>query len=130
MKMHITFLITLAAIAFANGHQQLSNLPITTAFSMTDASGAVADIHNDSLGPYFDGVDGVTSFLTTNGYNGLVWGDWQFGTLNSTARKVFISFMNPIPVINGGTTTPNPPFPTKNVIAHIEDKCTMISNSL
>src|SRR6266480_473022 len=130
MKLHSFFLIGLAAIAFANGHQQLSNLPITTAFAMVDGSGAVADIQSDNLGSYFDGVDGVTSFLTTNGYNGIVWGDWQFGTLNSTTRKVSISFVNPIQVANGGTATPNPPFTMKSVIAHIEDKCTMISYSM
>jgi len=130
MKLHSLLLIVLASITFVNGPQPLSNLPITTAFAMTDASGAVAEIQSDSLGPYHDGVDGVTSFLTTNGYNGIVWGDWQFGTLNSATRKVYISFMNPIPVINGGTATPNPPFPTKNVIAHIEDKCTAISYNM
>ena len=46
------------------------------------------------------------SFLTTNGYNGIVWGDWQFGTLNSTTRKVSISFASPIQVANGGTAIP------------------------
>src|SRR5262245_54303301 len=127
MKLHRFFLTALAAITFVNGHQPPSNLPITSAFAMTDASGGVADIQGDSLGSYFDGVDAVTSFLTTNGYNRIIWGDWQFGTLNSTTRKVYLSFMNPIPVIAGGTTTPVPPFQTKNVTAHIEDLCTMIA---
>src|SRR5207302_10894006 len=95
-----------------------------------DASSAVADIQSDALGSYFDGVNSVTSFLTTNGYNGIVWGDWQFGTLNSTTRKVSISFANPIQVTNGGTAIPNPPFTVKNVTAHIEDKCTQIFNDM
>jgi hypothetical protein len=82
------------------------------------------------VGPYFDGVNAVTSFLTTNGYNGIVWGDWQFGTLNSTTRKVSISFASPIQVANGGTAIPNPPFTTNNVIAHIEDKCTAFTLSM
>src|SRR5215831_4563850 len=128
MKLRNFVLICVAAVAFAK--TPLSNLPISTTLLGADNSGTTTDIQSDGLGSYYDGIDADTSFLTTNGYNGIVWGDWQFGTLNSTTRKVYISFMNPIPVINGGTATPNPPFPTKNVIAHIEDKCTMISNSL
>ena len=88
------------------------------------------DIQSDGLGSYYDGVDADTSFLTTNGYNGIVWGDWQFGTLNSTMRKVSISFVNSISVVNGGTAIPNPPFTVKNVIAHIEDKCTALGLSM
>ena len=120
----------LVTASFAKGPQRLSNLPITTTFLNADTSGAIADIQNDGLGSYFDGVEAVTSFLTTNVYNGLVWGDWQFGTLNSTTRKVSLSFASPIQVADGGTAVPNPPFTVKNVIAHVEDKCTMISNSL
>ena len=135
MKLHKLFLLCLAfvslsAIVFANGPRQLSNLSITSTFASADPSGAVADIESDNLGSYFDGVDAVTSFLTTNGYGGIVWGDWQFGTLNSTTRKVSIGLTNAIPVVNGGTATPNPPFTTKFVTAHIEDKCTMISYSM
>jgi hypothetical protein len=130
MKLLSFFLISLSAIALPNGHQQLSNLSITSTFASADVSGAVADIESDNLGSYFDGVDAVTSFLTTNGYGGIVWGDWQFGTLNSTTRKVSIGLTNAIPVVNGGTATPNPPFTTKIVTAHIEDKCTMISYSM
>jgi len=55
----------------------------------------------------------VTSFLTTNGYNGIVWGDWQFDALSSTTRVVSIGFANPIQVANGGTAIPNPPFTSK-----------------
>ena len=124
-------LLLMCLAAFGMGpKQQLSNLPITATFAATDGSGNLADVESDNLGSYSDAVDGVTSFLTTNGYNGIVWGDWQFGTLDSTVRKVGISFTNPIPVANGGTATPNPPFTTKNVIAHIEDKCTAISYSM
>ncbi len=130
MKLRSFMLIFLAATSFAKGPQRLSNQPITTTFANADASGAMADIQSDGLGSYFDGVGGVTSFLTTNGYNGIVWGDWQFGTLNSTTRLVSISLANPIPVANGGTATPNPPFTIKNVRAHIEDKCTMLGYSM
>jgi len=130
MKLCSVLLICFAATALAKGPQQLSNLPITTTLLSADSSTAVTDIQSDLQGSYFDGVAAVTSFLTTNGYNGIVWGDWQFGTLNSTTRKVSISFANPIQVASGGTAMPNPPFTTKDVIAHIEDKCTMISYSM
>src|SRR6266568_1585349 len=128
MKLRSFLLVLLAATSFAKGPQRLSNLPITTTFANADASSAMADIQSDGQGSYFDGVGGVTSFLTTNGYNGQIWGDWQFGTLNSTARKVSISFVNPIQPASGGTAVPTPPFTIKNVIAHVEDKCTQISN--
>ena len=130
MKLTALLLIGFATAAFAKGAPQPSNLPITTDLLGADASGVVADIQSDSVGPYYDGVAAVTSFLTTNGYNGIVWGDWQFGTLDSTTRKVSLSFATPIQVADGGTAIPNPPFTTKNVIAHIEDKCTAISYSM
>src|SRR5215475_15681948 len=112
MKVTIVLLICFATAAFAKGSQQLSNLPITTDLLGADTSSAVTDIQSDGLGPYHDGVGAVTSFLTTNGYNGIVWGDWQFGTLDSSTRKVSLSFANPIQVADGGTTIPNPPFTT------------------
>ena len=130
MKLTALLLIGFATAAFAKGPSQPSNLPITTDLLGTDASGVVADIQSDSVGPYYDGVAAVTSFLTTNGYNGIVWGDWQFGTLDSTTRKVSLSFATPIQAADGGTAIPNPPFTIKNVIAHIEDKCTAFSYSM
>lgn len=130
MKLRCFLLVLLTATSFATGPQRLSNLPITATFANLDTSGVVTDIQSDGGGPYLNGVGGVTSFLTTNGYNGIVWGDWQFDALSSTTRLVTISFANPIPVTNGGTAVPNPPFPIKNVHAHIEDKCTQISNDM
>ena len=66
--------------------------------------------------------------LTTNGYNHQIWGDWQFDDLSSTTRQVSISFANPIQPSQGGTAVPNPPFTIKDVNAHVEVKCTAISN--
>jgi hypothetical protein len=129
MKLRSFLFICLAIAAFAKG-RPLSNLPITTTLLSTDLSGTNTDIQSDGLGSYFDGVDADTSFLTTNGYNGIVWGDWQFGTLNSTIRRVSLSFGNPIQLGAGGTATPNAPFTTRMVVAHIEDLCTMISNNM
>ena len=117
----------LAATAFGKG-QAPGNLSVTTNFASADTSGTITDIQSDGLGSYFDGVGGVTSFLTTNGYNGQTWGDWQFDALSSTTRKVSISFANPIQPSAGGTAVPNPPFTIKNVIAHVEVKCTQMSN--
>jgi hypothetical protein len=132
MKLTSLLFICLAACAaFARGPQTApSNLPITTDLLGADVSSTVTDIQSDTLGPYHDGVNTVTSFLTTNGYNGIIWGDWQFGTLDSTTRKVSLSFANPIQTADGGTAIPNPPFTTNNVIAHIEDKCTALSYSM
>ena len=120
----------LMAASFAKGARPPSNLPVTTTLLSMDGSGTTTDIQNDGFASYSDGVEAVTSFLTTNGFNGIVWGDWQFGTLNSTTRKVSLSFANPIQVGNGGTAIPNPPFTIKNVTAHIEDQCTLISNNM
>ena len=128
MKSRYLLLLCIAAAAFAKVTQ--SNLPITTSLLNNDGSGSITDIQSDGLGSYYDGVDADTSFLTTNGYNGMVWGDWQFGTLNATMRRVSISFVNSISVANGGTANPNPPFTVKNVIAHIEDKCTALGLSM
>ncbi len=130
MKLSSLLLILVAVVTFAKGSPKVSNLSITTDLLDTDASNVTTDIQQDGLGPYHDGVGGVTSFLTTNGYNGIVWGDWQFGTLSSTTRLVSISFANSIPVSNGGAATPNPPFTIKKVTAHIEDKCTQLGYSM
>lgn len=107
-----------------------ASLPITSTFLGLDPGGNTTDIQSDGLqgGTYYNGVDGVTSFLTCNGYNRQAFGDWQFSTLNSTVRTVSLSFANPIPVSAGGTATPNPPFTLKDVIAHVEDKCTQLAN--
>lgn len=130
MWTRLCFALFLSTLAFAKGGQQLSNLSVTTTFDNMDASGTLADIQSDGLGSYFDGVGGVTSILTTNGYNSIVWGDWQFGTLSSTSRTVSISFANAIQPSSGGTAVPNPPFTIKNVTAHVEDKCTQIMNDM
>ena len=78
---------------------QLNNLPITTTLASTISSGAITDIQSDGFGSYLDGVEAVASFLTTNGYNRIVWGDWQFGALSSTTRKVRLSIANPIQLL-------------------------------
>ena len=72
---------------------------IATTLASTISSGAITDIQSDGFGSYLDGVEAVASFLTTNGYNRIVWGDWQFGALSSTTRKVRLSIANPIQLL-------------------------------
>lgn len=108
-----------------------STLPITSTFLSYDVNNNINDIQSDGLsgGTYYNDVNGVTTFLTCNGYNHQAFGDWQFDALSSTVRTLSISFANPIQVSAGGTAVPNPPFGIKRVIAHIEDKCTQIANA-
>jgi hypothetical protein len=91
-------------------HSIPSTLPVTSTFASYDTANNVADIHSDGLdgGTYYNGVDAVTTYLTCNGYNHQAFGDWQFDALNSTVRKVGISFANPIQPSAGGTAVPNP----------------------
>ncbi len=96
MKLHVCLMMFFATLAWAKGGPPLSNLSVTTDLLGTDASGAVTEIQNDGVGPYYNGVDAIGSILITNGYNGQIWGDWQFDDLSSTTRKVSLSFTNPI----------------------------------
>ena len=109
-----------------------STLPITSTFLTYDASNNITDIQSDGLSgnTYYNGVDGVTTFLTCNGYNHQAFGDWQFDGLSSAVRTIGVSFANPIQVSAGGTAVPNPPFMMKHVIAHVEDKCTQMANTI
>ena len=111
-----------------------ANISVTTSFSDTDSAGNPADITSDGIGAYHDNVDGVTSFLTTNGYNGIVWGDWQFGTFNSTARKVGHGFDMADAVQPGDphfTAAANAPFlGYQDLSSHVEVKCTLLNRSM
>src|SRR5215831_9469378 len=53
-------------------------IPVTTIISDTDSNGLTVDIGSDGQGPYIHNVAGVTSWLTSNGYNHIAYGDWQF----------------------------------------------------
>lgn len=127
MRIRSCLMILVATLAFAG---PITTIPLTTNITDADATGAAYDIQSDGLGAYLNNVNAVTSFLTSNGYNHIQYGDWQFGTLNSTTRLVSISFLNSIPVTSGGTASPNPPFNINTVTAHIEDKCTQIFNDM
>jgi hypothetical protein len=127
MKFSPFVFVLLATFMWAKGNP-VSNLSVTTNFASADASGTITDIQSDGLGPYYDSVATIVSILTTNGYNHQIWGDWQFDDLSSATRKVSLSFANPIQPSSGGTVVPNPPFTIKNVSAHVEVKCTQMSN--
>lgn len=126
----LTALLVAAPCSASCTKSMPASLPITSTFLGLDSANNVTDIQGDGLqgNTYYNGANGVTSFLTCNGYNHQAYGDWQFDTLNSTVRTVSLSFVNPIPVSAGGTATPNPPFAIKNVLAHVEDKCTQLAN--
>jgi hypothetical protein len=128
-----SFLLALVAVvpSFAKCSPKIpSTLPITSTFFSSDLARNATDIQSDGLsgGTYYNNADGVTTYLTCNGYNGQAFGDWQFDALNSPVRRVSLSFQNPIPQSNGGTAPANPPFNIKNVITHVEDKCSQIAN--
>jgi len=112
-------------------------IPVTTIISDTDSNGLTVDIGSDGQGPYLHNVAGVTSWLTSNGYNGIAYGDWQFGTLNSTTRTVGLGFNQNDAVQPGDPhaqspfVAANPPYWGMNDYpAHIEVKCTLVHNDM
>ena len=109
-------------------------IPVTTIFNDLDSNGLVADIASDGLGSYGNNVDGVTTFLTSNGYNGIPFGDWQFGVYDSLTRNVSESLFPEDAVQPGDphyTASATPPFwGTLVTKAHIEVKCTLVFNNM
>lgn len=106
------------------------HIPVTTIISDVDANGLPATIASDGQGGYADGVNGVTSWLTDNGYNRVPW-DWQFGVYASPSRVVNESLLYEDAVQPGDphyTAPANPPFGfgTQPSKAHIEVKCTLV----
>lgn len=109
-------------------------ISLTTTIGDTDANGFPADISSDGFGSYSNNAGGVTSFLTSNVYNGLTYGDWQFGTYDSTTRNVNHSLDADDEVLPGDshyTAPANPPFAgTQGLQTHLEVKCTMVYNNM
>lgn len=129
-----TFLIlTILFLFIAHPHTSFgkgpSTIPLTANIADLDNTGAANDIQSDLLGNYLNNVNGVTSFLTANGYNGIQFGDWQFDTYSSSNRKVYVSLDAADAVQPGDPhylVPAQPPFWGKQLLtAHIEDKCTM-----
>lgn len=109
-------------------------IPVTTTISDVDSNGLTATIAGDGLGPYVNSLDGATSWLTSNGYNGIEYGDWQFGIYDSTVRNVSESLLADDAVSAGDphyTAPANPPFwGTQALKAHIEVKCTLVNKNM
>jgi hypothetical protein len=109
------------------------HIPVTTIISDVDANGLPADIRSDGLGPYPHNGNGVTSFLTDNGYNRVDW-DWQFDTYASTARLVGHS-LDPEDAVQPNdphyTAPANPPFwGSMTLTSRITVKCTLVLNDM
>jgi hypothetical protein len=120
--------------AFGGRPDACANAPVTTYFSDLDSQGLPSDIASDGLGGYQNYVDGITSFLTCQGYNGIGPGDWQFDSYNSTPRRVTQSLDNNEAILPGDphySAPANPPFwGTQSLKAHIEVKCTLLYNDM
>jgi hypothetical protein len=109
-------------------------IPVTTIISDVDANGLPATIASDGQGAYAHGVNGVTSWLTDNGYNRVDW-DWQFGVYDSLSRVVNQSLLLEDAVQPGDphyTAPANPPFGfgTQAAKSHIEVKCTLVYRNM
>jgi hypothetical protein len=132
MRIRSCLMILVTTLVFANGG--ITTIPITSTFADLDATGLPYDVQSDGHGSYSNGAAGVTTFLTSNGYNHIAYGDWQFDTYSSTTRKVNLSFDTNDAAQPGDpayTAPANPPFwGTQSVLAHIEDKCTFINNDM
>jgi hypothetical protein len=130
MQIRSCLMILVTTLAFAN---RITTIPITSTFA-DDATGAY-DVQSDGLGDYQNNVNAVTTFLTSNGYNHIQYGDWQFDTYGSTTRKVNLSF-DPNDEVKSGElgwtgVTAHPPFVgTQPVLAHIEDQCTFVNKDM
>jgi len=112
-------------------------IPVTTIISDTDSNGLTVDIGSDGQGAYLHNVAGVTSLLTSNGYNGVAYGDWQFSTLSSTTRTVGLGFDQNDAVQPGDPHAQNPFVPANPPYwgmfaypGHIEVKCTLLNRNM
>ena len=111
-----------------------SDLSVTTIIENVDANGFTADLTNDGLGPYSNGVDAVRSVLAAAANNGLTHGDWQFSVPASSARKVGIALDLEDAVQPGEPAylvPATPPFwGTRLLPADGKVKCTAMGNSM
>jgi hypothetical protein len=119
--------------AATKGGGKLQNIAVTTTISDV-AQGSAGEIASDGQGAYTNGASSVVSILTTNGYNGIAYGDWQFDTRSSTARSVGHGFyaddeiaVNP-PLF---TVPANPPYlGQQNFPSRLQVECTFVNKSM
>jgi hypothetical protein len=111
-----------------------SDISVTTTVNDVDGSGLASDIASDGQGAYMNGVSGVISILTANGYNGIANGDWQFDTTASPVRRVTYSFDMDDAIQPGDphyTGPANPPYwGAQPQLARIEVKCTLLGKDM
>src|SRR5438067_1151912 len=120
--------------------QKASDISVRTTVIDFDSTGNAYTISSDGRGSYFNGVDGVMSILTANGYNGIANGDWQFNKTTTQKGKTVFSLrkmgvsLNPSDAVLPGdphyTADANPPFWGTQVLnAAAEVKCTLLNKS-
>jgi hypothetical protein len=118
----------------AGNPHAVSDIPVTTIIGDVDSNGLSVIIGSDGLGPYLNGVDGVTSVLAAAAYNGLGNGDWQFNKAGSTIRVSDYTFNQADAVQPGDPhyqAPANPPYWGSQLhVSHMEVKCTLINNSM
>ncbi len=125
-------ILLVATIGFAK--QTGSDIPITSNLTDFDANNNPYYVQSDALGAYRNGVNGATSILVANGYNGIVDGDWRLDLSNSTVRTIRVTFAQANAVQPGdpGYTAPaNPPYwGTRFEAVRMENKCTMDNHDM
>jgi len=119
--------------ATTKGGGKLQDIAVTTTVSDV-AQGSAAAIASDGQGAYTNGASSVVSILTTNGYNGIAYGDWQFDTKSSATRSVGHGFyagdeiaVNP-PLF---TVPANPPYlGQQHFPSRLQVECTFVHKSM
>ena len=126
MRIRSITMLVLATMAFS---KPASDIPATSNPADYDASNAAYYVQSDALGAYLNGVNGATSILVANGYNGITWGDWRLDLSSSTVRTVRVTFAQANAVQPGdpGYTAPaNPPYwGTQFEAVRTETKCSL-----
>jgi len=126
------FMLLVATIGLAK--QTGSDIPVTSNLADFDANNNPYYVQSDALGAYRNGVNGATSILVANGYNGIVDGDWRLDLSNSTVRTIRVTFAQANAVQPGdpGYTAPaNPPYwGTRFEAVRMENKCTMDNHDM
>jgi hypothetical protein len=126
--------VFLPPVASAGNPHGNGDIAVTTILGDVDSNGLSVIIGSDGLGPYHNGVDGVTSVLAANAYNGLTNGDWQFNKAGSTIRVSNYTFDSADAVQPGDPhyqAPANPPYWGSQLhVSQMEVKCTLVHNDM
>jgi hypothetical protein len=130
----VTILVFTPQAGIAGNPHAAHDIAVTTIIGDVDSNGLSVIIGSDGLGPYLNGVDGVTSVLAAAAYNGLANGDWQFNKANSTIRVSDYTFNEADAVQLGDPhyqAPANPPYWGSQLhMSHMEVKCTAVFNDM